>query len=80
MPYKDTHIDQAKAAVDSKLALRSYSDFLKRLYGMSMAACSATQKLLLLKFALYSWNNTSGATNVLTELQLTKIIREINAL
>lgn len=75
MPYTNTYISQVKASADSKLALRAYSNFLKRLYGMAIDKCSNVKKLLLLKFALDSWDNTSGATNVLSGKQLNNVIR-----
>lgn len=80
MPYTNTYINQVKATADSKLALRSYSGFLKRLYGMSMSTCLNIKELLLLKFTLDSWDNNPGTLNTLSETQLTKVIRTVNKL
>lgn len=80
MPYPNTEIQQAIANVDSKLSLRSYSGFLRDLYGMAKTNCLHIEKLLLLRFVLYKWDNRVGGANIITEAQLTNVIRQVNQL
>lgn len=79
--YSAMQIQQVRATANQKLALESYSDHLRTLYGVrDGCGCNKVPILLLLKFAIDSWDIRPGAVNHFTEAQLNNMVRILNKL
>jgi hypothetical protein len=55
----------------------TFNQFTRDMYGIQYKGSSCPRKLLMLLWALESWDNRAGAVNVLTEAQMMAIMSQI---